>query len=1101
MFGCLLETRVQQGKFAACLEAALPGWTAMSNYEFNHLGRVWFCWADKVVVTKLHSSAQVITCAIQIPETQEQFICSAVYASNCEVERRRLWWELRETQDAYRHLDMPWIVAGDFNATLSSSEHSRRCLTSSSQLGMTQFQEAVGDCNLTDLTHSGAIFTWWNNQEADPIGKKLDRALINGSWLRDYPHSSCRFEAGGISDHARCVVRLSGVTNETRKPFRFFNYLTEHPDFLPTVKRIWDSTQPIHHTRTAISRFLAKLKLLKYDMRLLNKTHYGDLPTRTKQAFEEMCRCQNLVLQDPSSVNVAAAAEASDRWNKLANIEEKFFRQKSCIRWLGAGDHNTVFFHRAVQTRSSRNTITFLVNEAGTTLTKLTDIKKEAVLHFQRFLQTQDQETVDDPRLNLHELITYRCTSETAAGLVAPVSPQEILSALQALPNDKASGPDGFTKEFFTAAWTIVGNEFIVAVQSFFLFGFLPSGVNATILSLIPKSVEAKTMKDYRPIACCNLLYKVISKVIARRLKSILPEAIEVNQTSFIKGRLLLENVLLASELVNGYHRTSNSNRSTVKFDITKAFDTVKWSFITSVLQAMGLPLQFIVWIKVCISTAAFSVSVNGSLEGFFTSARGIRQGCSLSPYLYVILNNVLSKMLNKAAEERLFGYHPQCKEVRLTHLCFADDILVFTDGSVGSLRGVLRVMEQFATISGLHINASKSSIFATGDRIQPVLIEAVSLGLTVGNLPVKYLGMPLTTKALTKLEYEPLIDKVRGRMLSWRNKYLSYAGRLQLIRSVITSIINFWSQAFILPKGCLDTIESMCSAFLWSGSPTQTHKAKVAWEDLCCPKEEGGLGIRKLRDSSKVFALSLIWRIFSNSSSLWVSWIQHYLLRQNSFWEVREDGKGSWIWRKLLKLREMAYKFIRFEINDGHTAFFWHDDWLQMGRLTDITGDVGTYYLGVPRNARVSEAVLGQHWNIRGLRSRRYHALHHRIQNERVPLDEHGKDVVLWKHDDKTYKPHFSSRRTWEQLRLKKNKVVWCKSVWFSQGVPRYSFIVWLAIQDRLSTGVRMRTWGIHQGCLMCGEREESRDHIFLAVHLHSLSGIDLQAGYVGDG
>ena len=307
MFGCLLETRVQQGKFAACLEAALPGWTAMSNYEFNHLGRVWFCWADKVVVTKLHSSAQVITCAIQIPETQEQFICSAVYASNCEVERRRLWWELRETQDAYRHLDMPWIVAGDFNATLSSSEHSRRCLTSSSQLGMTQFQEAVGDCNLTDLTHSGAIFTWWNNQEADPIGKKLDRALINGSWLRDYPHSSCRFEAGGISDHARCVVRLSGVTNETRKPFRFFNYLTEHPDFLPTVKRIWDSTQPIHHTRTAISRFLAKLKLLKYDMRLLNKTHYGDLPTRTKQAFEEMCRCQNLVLQDPSSVNVAAA--------------------------------------------------------------------------------------------------------------------------------------------------------------------------------------------------------------------------------------------------------------------------------------------------------------------------------------------------------------------------------------------------------------------------------------------------------------------------------------------------------------------------------------------------------------------------------------------------------------------------------------------------------------------------------------------------------------------------------------------------------------------------------------------------------------------------
>ena len=187
--------------------------------------------------------------------------------------------------------------------------------------------------------------------------------------------------------------------------------------------------------------------------------------------------------------------------------------------------------------------------------------------------------------------------------------------------------------------------------------------------------------------------------------------------------------------------------------------------------------------------------------------------------------------MLNKAAEDQQFSYHPQCKDVKLTHLCFADDILVFTDGSVGSLRGVLKVMEQFAKISGLHINASKSSLFAWGVSIEPLLSEAMRLGIKVGSLPVKYLGMPLTTNALTKQDYEPLIDKVRCGWLSWRNKYLSYAGRLQLIKSVITSIVNFWSQAFILPKACLDTIESMCSAFLWSGSPTQSHKAKVTWE------------------------------------------------------------------------------------------------------------------------------------------------------------------------------------------------------------------------------------------------------------------------------
>ena len=1079
-FGCLLETRVQLENYGECAAEALHGWATMANYEYNPLGRIWFCWSDRVVATRLHISSQVITCAIQIPETSEQFICSAVYASNCEVERRGLWEDLRGTQAAYSHLDMPWIVIGDFNVTLSTGEHSRGTVPRS-MIGMRKFQEVVMDCGLTDLAASGALYTWWNRRDEDPIGKKLDRAMINAAWLRYYPQSSACFEAGGISDHARCVVTISGDLNESRKPFRFFNYLCDHPDFLTKVKRVWDLTQPIHHSRAALSKLQGKLKLLKFDMRVLNKTHYGDLPNRTKQAFEEMCSCQNEALVNPNPNTFAAAAEASTRWNNLASIEEKFFRQKSCVRWLGDGDQNTVFFHRAVMTRTSRNTIKKLVTEAGEVLTKVSDIKKEAVQHFQKFLQGQQGQEVDSEDM-LEDLLTYRCPPTSAAGLVAPVTVEEILSALNALPNDKVSGPDGFTKEFYVAAWSVIGGDFITAVQSFFIYGFLPTGINATILTLIPKTEEAQTMKDFRPIACCNLIYKVISKVLARRLKTILPEAIEANQTAFIKGRLMLENVLLASELVNGYHKESNSNRATVKFDISKAFDTVRWSFITSVLKAMGLPPQFILWIRVCISTATFSVSVNGSLEGFFTSARGIRQGCSLSPYLYVILNNVLSKMLNRAACEHQFEYHPQCKKVQLTHISFADDILVFTDGSVRSLRGVLTVMDKFATISGLHINATKSSIFASGQTIREVVQEAELLGLKVGKLPVRYLGMPLTTKALTKQDYEPLIDRVRRRMLAWRNKYLSYAGRLQLIKSVISSIVNFWSQAFILPKACLDEIENMCSAFLWSGSPNQTSKAKVAWDDLCCPKQEGGLGVRKLRDSSKVFAMSLIWKILSLKSSLWVSWIQEYLLRQKSFWDVRDDGKGSWVWRKLLKLRVQVYEFIRFEVHDGQTAFFWVDDWLQVGKLIDITGPIGTCHLRVARHARVRDAVSNSSWNIRGHRSRFFHEHIDRIRTVQLPHESLGPDVALWKHSDDNYKPYFSSSSTWEQVRNKKPDVFWSKGVWFTQGVPRFSFIVWLAVKNRLSTGDRMRVWGIQQGCVLCGESDETRDHLFFA-------------------
>lgn len=190
---------------------------------------------------------------------------------------------------------------------------------------------------------------------------------------------------------------------------------------------------------------------------------------------------------------------------------------------------------------------------------------------------------------------------------------------------------------------------------------------------------------------------------------------------------------------------------------------------------------------------------------------------------------------------------------------------------------------------------------------------------------------------------------------------------------------------------------------------------------------------------------MSLIWRIFSNACSLWVSWIQHYLLRQNSFWDIKDNGNGSWICRKLLKLRPHVYQFIRYEIHDGRTAFFWFDEWMKQGKLIDNTGEVGTCLLGVARTARVCDTVLQAGWNIRGHRSRFFHDLYDCIHSSLVPHTSNGSDVVLWKHSDGVYKPSFSSDRTWDQIRERKNTVFWSKGVWFSQGGLCFSFIVWL--------------------------------------------------------
>ena len=404
-----------------------------------------------------------------------------------------------------------------------------------------------------------------------------------------------------------------------------------------------------------------------------------------------------------------------------------------------------------------------------------------------------------------------------------------------------------------------------------------------------------------------------MSIFLANRLKKLLPRIITETQSAFVQGRLLMENVLLVSELVKGYHKDVVSSRCVMKIDIAKAFGSVKWEFVLKSLRALGFPERFIHWIELCVCTPSFSVQVNGELAGFFQSKRGLRQGCALSPYLFVICMNVLSNMLDKAVERKEIGYHPRCRNILLTHLCFADDLLVFTDGTRRSIAGILRIFADFEVISGLKINLEKTVLYMAGQTVEQEAETLASFPFASGQLPVRYLGLPLLTKRMTVSDYMPLVEKIRKRMSSWTGRFLSHAGRLQLINSVIMSLANFWLAAFRLSGSCLKEIESLCAAFLWSGPVLKPTKAKVSWQDICLPKNEGGLGIRSLKEINKVHCLKLIWRISSARSSLWVKWIHCYLIRKGSFWSISvKTNLGSWIWKKILRMRDIAKQFLR---------------------------------------------------------------------------------------------------------------------------------------------------------------------------------------------
>ncbi|KAL0657191.1 hypothetical protein Bca4012_077775 [Brassica carinata] len=235
--------------------------------------------SGNVSVNLLFKSDQCITVWVT-SESGEKFLCSCVYASNFAVARQHLWNELAYIKAQYVLPAVSWIVMGDFNETLASSEHSRGYLSNAGLRGMQAFQSAVAHCNLTDLTSIGPTFTWTNKQKENPVAKKLDRVLVNDHWLHQFPQSYGSVEPSGVSDHTRYWVRLTTTAMGKKRPFKFFNFLADHPDFLDTVAASWNSTEQIFHSTSALFRFHKKLKYLKPLLRRLNQNRFGALGTQ-----------------------------------------------------------------------------------------------------------------------------------------------------------------------------------------------------------------------------------------------------------------------------------------------------------------------------------------------------------------------------------------------------------------------------------------------------------------------------------------------------------------------------------------------------------------------------------------------------------------------------------------------------------------------------------------------------------------------------------------------------------------------------------------------------------------------------------------------------
>ncbi|GKD89732.1 putative RNA-directed DNA polymerase, eukaryota, reverse transcriptase zinc-binding domain protein, partial [Tanacetum coccineum] len=565
-----------------------------------------------------------------------------------------------------------------------------------------------------------------------------------------------------------------------------------------------------------------------------------------------------------------------------------------------------------------------------------------------------------------------RLSMEAANSMIREVSDKEIRDTMFSMGDNKASGPDGFLAAFFKEAWDIIRVDVCKAIKEFFINGILLKELNHTIIALIPKVNTPLRINDYRPISCCNTLYKCISKIISNRMKESLSELISLNQSAFVLGRRIADNILLTQELMHNYHLDRGPARCAFKVDIQKAYDTVDWLFLKDILTGFGFHHRMIGWIMECVTTTSFSLSINGCSHGFFKGMRGLHQG---------------------------FTYHRYCSQLNIINLCFADDLFLFAHGDENSARVIMDSLEEFKNASGLTPSLPKSTAYFC-NVLNYVKIRILSiLPFEEGTLPVKHLGVPLVPSRLVYRDCSELMERIKIRINDWKNKSLSFAGRAQLIRSVLGSMHVYWASVFILPSSLMHDLEQAIRGFLWCQCEMKRGKAKVAWEVVCFPKKEGGLGIRR------------------------------------SFWDIPLRGNMSWGWRKILQVRHLVRPYIWSRIGDGNNTFAWFDNWIEASPLSNLISNRDIYRAGLRLNARMSDVIMAGSWAWPNEWLVKYPPLANMV----VPTLTNTADHLTWLNRQNVDVGFFVAA-VWECIHPRNNEIEWFHVVWFNHQIPRHA-------------------------------------------------------------
>jgi hypothetical protein len=590
---------------------------------------------------------------------------------------------------------------------------------------------------------------------------KIDRIFVSTEWESAFPLASVKALERLPSDHNPLLLNSGDNVSFGKKRFCFEKWWLEKDSFRAIVDKACNTPCP---QAKSIDRWQFKVQNLRKMVRGWAANEVAAMNKTKAALMEKFSKLDSLA--ETRELNVEETYELRAVEKELEHIwalEEIKARQRSRDRDLLEGDRNTAYFQAIANYRSRKKRVECLESPNGLVFDQKGMMG--IAVDFYKNLFAKEPEVPVKLGLSFWDEKDKVFAEENSA-LLAPFSEEEIKNAVFSCYPEGAPGPDGLPFLFFQKFWDLIKKDLVDMFVDFHEENLDLYRLNCALVTLIPKVGDATNMKQFRPISLLNCSFKIFSKILTLRLSAVVQRIVAPTQSAFIKGRYILESVVVAHEIVHSINK-SGEKGVVLKLDYEKAYDRVSWNFLFDMLESRNFDAKLINWIRQIVVGGSIGIMLNGEDSSYFKAGKGLRQGDPLSPFLFNLVGDGLTKMLNRANSKGLTkGLLDNFRPGGIISLQYADDTILFSKAEESTLRNLKCVLMWYEQISDMRINFHKSELAPLNLEIDEAHRLAHVFSCPLGSFPINYLGVPLHYDNLSRDDIQPLVDKMLKRWL-----------------------------------------------------------------------------------------------------------------------------------------------------------------------------------------------------------------------------------------------------------------------------------------------------------------------------------------------